>query len=145
MSLRLIALGPGALLAMLAMTQAPAIAQSAPAAQDGPLDSLARQVGQRSKPVQPSEFVRESRPNELNFVPVHSKRPEPQGKLLTPDELKAKERELDALRVSHDKEGDRKPLKAAYKPLVAPAPPKKAKPAPAAEPQPVKLDIPTLR
>ncbi len=135
-----------ALLAILALAQAHATASAeTAAAQDGPLDSLARQVGQRSKPVDSANFVRDSRPAELNYVPVHSKRPEPQGKLLTTEELKAKEHELDALHASHDKAGERRSVKATYKPLRAPAPPKKTQPRPTVEPQPVKLVIPTLR
>jgi hypothetical protein len=133
-----LSLARAALLALLALGLAPA------AAQDGPLDSLARQIGQRSQPVESADFVRDSRPAELGYVPVHSKRTEPPGKLLTPDALKAQERELDALRAAHDKAGERAPVKAAYKPLQAPRPPKKTETKPA-EPQPVKLVIPTLR
>lgn len=127
---------PAALLALLALAPA--------AAQDGPLDSLATSVGQRSKPVEPAGFVRDSRPSDLNYLPVHSKRPEPKGKLLTADELKAQERELDALRATHDKAGERRPARAAYRPLQAPGGAKKAESKPV-EPRPVTLAIPTLR
>ena len=130
-------LAPAVLLAVIALAPA--------AAQDGPLDSLATRVGQRSKPAESADFVRNSRPADLNYLPVHSKRPEPKGKLLSDDELKAQERELDALRAAHDKAGERTPVKAAYKPLKAPGQPKKTQPKPAAEPEPVKLVIPTLR
>jgi hypothetical protein len=113
--------------------------------QDGPLGALARQTGYRSKPVEAADFVRESRPAEMNYIPVHSKRPDAPGKLLTADELAAQERELDALKVNHDAIAKRPRSAVAFKPLQAPSPPKPVAPRPATEPQGVKLEIPTLR
>jgi hypothetical protein len=141
---------PFAVSALLGLAFGPssAFAQGAAPAQveqSGPLDAFARSLGQRAKPTQPADFVRETRPAELDFIPVHSKRSEPPGKLLTADELKAREHELDDLKAAHDKIGDRQHVKVVYKPLQAPNPPRKAAPAPASEPPAVKLDIPTLR
>jgi hypothetical protein len=95
-----------------------------PGEDDGPLAALARTTGLRSKPVEAPDFVRSSRPAETSFIPVHSKRPEAPGKLLTADELSAKERELDTLKASHDAIAKRPPSAVAYKPLQAPAQPK---------------------
>jgi len=132
---------------LLVPALSPACAQGAatpPVEQDGPLGALARQTGYRSKPVEAADFVRESRPAEMNYIPVHSRRPDAPGKLMTADELAAKERELDALKANHDGIAKRPRSAVAYKPLQAPAPPKLA-PRPATEPQGVKLEIPTLR
>ena len=108
---------------------ATAVAAPAHAEEDGPLSALARTTGLRSKPVEAAEFVRNSRPGEMDFIPVHSKRPEAPGRLLTADELSAKEHELDALKARHDTIAKRKPAKVVYKPLQAPAQPKGAAPA----------------
>lgn len=140
-------------LAILALGLAPAFAQGtgpAPARarveEQGALEGLARSTGLGSKPVEPAAFVRDSRPADMNYIPVHSKRPEAPGALLTADELKAKERELDALKANHDSIAKRSPGKVAYKPLEAPGRPKgAAAAAPAPQAPPVKIEGPTLR
>lgn len=145
-------------LAILALGLAPAFAQgtgSAPARakaeEQGALEGLARSTGLGSKPVEPAGFVRDSRPADMNYIPVHSKRPEAPGKLLTAEELQAKERELDALKANHDAIAKRSPGKVAYKPLEAPGRPKgagAAAPAPQTPPlqaAPLKTEGPTLR
>lgn len=139
---------------ILALGLSPVRAQgSAPApggaGQPGAVEGLAQRAGLGSKPVEPAGFVRESRPAELNYIPVHSKRPEAPGKLLTAEELKARERELDALKASHDAASSRAPNKVVYKPLQAPGQPKgavQAAPAVVATPAPpAKVEGPTLR
>ena len=138
-------------LVILALGLSPVSAQGAgpapaKAEQSGPLEGLARSTGMGSKPVEPAGFVRASRPAELNYIPVHSKRPDAPGKLLTADELKARERELDALKASHDAAANRTASKRAYRPLQAPGQPKGAAPAAAAaQATPVKVEGPTLR
>ncbi len=117
----------------------------AKAEQEGPLESFGQLIGLRSKAVTPADFVRESRPAESNFIPVHSPRPTTQDRLYTTDELRAKERELDALKATHDQLGGRPPAKVVYKPLQAPTP---SPVAPVRAPQPpaeVKLTIPQNR
>ena len=141
-------------LAILASGLSPAFSQGAGVSsgpdkgeQPGFLEGLARATGLGSKPVEPAEFVRNTRPSDLNYIPVHSKRPETPGKLLTADELKARERELDALKASHDSIGGRPPAKVVYKPLQAPGQSKGAAPAASAAPQaqPPKVEGPTVR
>ena len=120
-------------------------AAPAPAEQDGPFESLGRLVGLRPQPVKPAEFVRESRPAETNFIPVHTPRPNNHERILTNDELRAKERELDALKATHDQIGKRPPSTVAHKPLEAPAPPKGTPARTPQAPQDIKLVIPEAR
>ena len=124
----------------LAQGAAPASAE-----QDGPLESLGRLIGLRSKPVEPAEFVRETRPAETNFIPVHTPRPNNHERILTNDELRAKERELDALKASHDQIANRPPSKVAHKPLEAPVQPKGPPTRTQQAPQEIKLVIPEAR
>ena len=124
----------------LAQGAAPASAE-----QGGALDSLSRLIGLRSKPVEPAEFVRETRPAETNFIPVHTPRPNNHERIMTNDELRAKERELDALKAGHDQIAKRPPSKVAHKPLEAPAQPKGAPTRPQQVPQDIKLVIPEAR
>ncbi len=81
----------------------------------------------------------------MNFLPVHGKRPEAPGKLLSSEELQAKERELDALKASHDQIAQRPSSKVTHKPLQAPAPAKTAPPKAPEALQPPKIEIPTNR
>ena len=113
--------------------------------QDGPFESIGRMIGLRPKAVAPADFVRDSRPTESNFIPVHSPRPNTHERILTNDELHAKERELDALKASHDQIANRPAPRVAYKPLQAPAPPKSAPVKPGEVPPEVKLAIPEAR
>ena len=134
----------------LALGLSPAFAQgadprAAQAEQDGPFESFGRMIGLRPKPSAPADFVRDSRPAETNFIPVHSPRPNTHDRILTSDELQAKERELDALKASHDKLGNRTAPHVVYKPLQAPAPSKVAPAKPPQVPQEVKLAIPETR
>ena len=134
----------------LALGLSPALAQGAgPGAaqteQDGPFESLGRMIGLRPQPSAPADFVRDSRPAESNFIPVHSPRPNTHERILTNDELQAKERELDALKASHDKLGNRPATNVAHKPLQAPAPSKVAPATTQQVPQEVKLTIPETR
>ena len=64
---------------------------------------------------------------------------------MTNDELRAKERELDALKASHDQIAKRPPSKVAHKPLEAPAPPKGMPARTPQAPQDIKLVIPEAR
>ena len=76
-------------------------------------------------PVEPAPFVKESRPSKLDYIPVHSQRPEPKTAPLTLEQLKAKEAELDGVRRAHDQLAQRPATKVAYKPLAQE--PKKAR------------------
>ena len=77
----------------------------------------------RADPVEPADFVKRTRPPEdrLDYVPVGGPRPEPASKIMSFEELKAREAELDAIRARHDGIGGRKrpagPVKSvAYEP-----------------------------
>ena len=134
----------------LALGSPAAMAQgagSAPAQaeQDGPFESVGRMIGLRPKASATADFVRESRPAETNFIPVHSPRSNTHDRLLTNGELQAKERELDALMATHDHLGNRSATKVAHKPLQAPAPSKVPPPKPLQASQDVKLAIPEAR
>ena len=130
----------------LGLGLSPALAQgAAQTEQDGPFESFGRMIGLRPQPSAPADFVRDSRPAESNFIPVHSPRPNTHDRILTNDELQAKERELDALKASHDKLGNRPATIVAHKPLQAPAPSKVAPAKPQQVPQEVKLTIPETR
>ena len=120
-------------------------AAPAPTGQDGPLESLGRLIGLRPNPVEPAEFVRETRPAETNFIPVHTPRPNNHERIMTTAEVRAKERELDALKASHDQIGNRPTTKVAHKPLEAPAQPKAAPARTPQAPQDIKLVIPEVR
>ena len=135
---------------LIALGLSPALAQGAAPApaqteQDGPFESLGRMMGLRPNAAAPADFVRESRPPENNFIPVHIPRPNTHDRILTNDELQAKERELDALKAAHDKIGNRPSPNVAYKPLQAPAPSKVPAAKPQQVPTEVKLAIPETR
>jgi len=70
------------------------------------------------EPVEPAPFVKESRPAKLDYIPVHSPRPEPKTAPLTLEQLKAKEAELDRVRKAHDQLAERPSTRVAYKPLA---------------------------
>ena len=90
-----------------------------------PLEVISKGVKLRSDPVESADFVKASRPAELNYIPVGSARPEPASRVLNLDELRAKQAELEALQSRHDKIAGRKQAKVAYNP-IAQEPKKKA-------------------
>ena len=81
----------------------------------------------RADPVEPAEFVRRTRPPEdsLQYIPLGAAKAEPGSRLMTFDEIKAKEAELDGVRARHDRIGARPapkgPIKSvAYEPKSPP-------------------------
>lgn len=66
--------------------------------------ALPRLFKLRTVPPPAPDFVVKSRPPEgsLQFIPTGAARPAPSGKPLTPDEIRAKERELDSTRAKQD-------------------------------------------
>lgn len=87
----------------------------------------------RADPVEPADFVKKSRPSDdsLQYIPLGAAKPEPATRIMTFDEIKAKEAELDGVRARHDRIGARAapkgPVKSvAYAPKVLPV--KKPKP-----------------
>ena len=77
------------------------------------------------------DFVRRSRPPEerLQFIEPHSARAEPPGRLMTFQELAARERQLEAIRARHDRIGRRQRVAVKYNSVAVPPKPVAAKPA----------------
>jgi hypothetical protein len=111
-------------------------AGSAPAAPAGskrnpwanPLEVISKGVKLSTDPGEPAPFVKESRPEELNYKPVGGPRPQPAGRALSLDEMRAKEAELDAVRTDHARIAGHKTAKVAYNPIAQE--PKKKPPKP---------------
>ena len=92
---------------------AAALAQDAAPASPGVMNSLARQLKLAPAPVHSADFVEKSRPAEgsLHYIPTGSARPEPGGPaVLTADQIRAKEVELDALLARHNAIAHRAPV-----------------------------------
>lgn len=79
-----------------------------------PIDVISQGLKLRADPVEPKDFVRETRPSEdrLHFIPTGSPRPQPAGKIMTADQVKAKEAELEAILSRHDRLTGRRPTAA---------------------------------
>lgn len=109
-------------------TALPAVAQQAPASHpttpENPIEVISKGLKLRADPVEPADFVRQSRPAEdqLNYLSTGGHRPEPDNKILTPDQVKAKQAEMEALLARHDRIAGRKPAAktAANPPAVSP-------------------------
>jgi hypothetical protein len=97
--LRMCGLVGGMTLSLLALTAAPVFGQEA----DNPLMELARKAKLVAEPVEPKDFVKQSRPVETNFLPVGAMPPERQLKVKSPEELKAMQADLEAAALRHDK------------------------------------------
>ena len=90
-----------------------------------PLEAISQGLKLRADPVESKDFVRESRPTDLQYIPAGTPRPQPPTKVMSADQVKAKQAELEAMLVRHDRATGRKPTPArattgAAKP-VAPA------------------------
>ena len=80
----------------------------------------------RADPVEPMDFVKKSRPPEeqLQYLPITASKPEPEKRVMSFEEIKAKELELDGVRVRHDRIGGRAAPKTPLKTVAyAPKPP----------------------
>jgi len=113
--------GPGQAQSQRARTAAPATAAptaaAAPAAAapaSGPVESIFRGAKLSTTPVEPPDWVRQTRPAQTpDFIPVQRVRPEPSRAPMPPERVRQMEAELDALRARHDALGGRKPVKTA--------------------------------
>lgn len=79
-------------------------------AQSDEPSQLSRTLKIRTVPKPAPDFVVKSRPPEdrLQFIPTGSPRAVPRGQPLTPEQIRAKEGELDGLRARHDRIAGRK-------------------------------------
>jgi hypothetical protein len=79
-----------------------------------PLDVISQGLKLRADPVEPKDFVRETRPSEerLKYIPTGSARPQPAGKVMNAEQVKAKEAELEAILARHDRVSGRRPTAA---------------------------------
>ncbi|MDB5651585.1 MAG: hypothetical protein JWL62_3105 [Hyphomicrobiales bacterium] len=105
-----------------------AIGGCAQAQSDEP-GSVSRVLKLRTVPPPAPDFVVRTRPPEtsLNYIPTGAPRPMPAGKPLTPDEIRAKEAELDGLRSRQDRiAGRRSAPRAERSAADGGKPPKKA-------------------
>jgi hypothetical protein len=99
-----------AFLAALACT-VPAVAQDDKApGSDKPPSTILEQLKLKTDVGQMPDFVVKSRPppDSLHYIPVGSPPPEPAAPVLSVDEIKAEESELDGLRDRHDRLAHRK-------------------------------------
>jgi hypothetical protein len=91
---------------LIALMFSPCVAQE----ERSPLAGPAELLHQKTTVPPAADFVRTSRPpnSELNYIPTGSERPQPARPIMNPDQVKAMELELDALRGKHDKASGRK-------------------------------------
>jgi|GEM_PF-4718574 hypothetical protein len=74
-----------------------------------PLEAISQGLKLRADPVEPKDFVTGSRPTDMQYIPTGSPRPQPPSKVMTADQVKAKQAELEAMLVRHDRATGRKP------------------------------------
>jgi hypothetical protein len=86
---------------------AAALAQSAT-----PVDSLSKALKLKPDEPTPKDFVRQSRPpaETLRYVPINTPRADPPKSVMSPDEVRKMEADLDRVRTRHDAISGRKPL-----------------------------------
>jgi hypothetical protein len=123
-SLRLLALCAIALLsaAPVAAQQETGRAQNS----DNPFATILRGPRFTTTPMEPQDWVKQSRPADNQaYIPVGRAADQPQRKVMTPDEVRAKEAELDGVRAKHDRLAHRKPLTGQIGSATAPPLPKK--------------------
>ncbi len=96
-----------------APASAPGDAPAAAPPDDGIIKDLAKKAGLAADPGEPADFVVRSRPaGSQDFVPIGRKAFERRIKVKTPEELKAIEADLEAVRARHDA------LRATFAPAV---------------------------
>jgi hypothetical protein len=113
----------GAVVAAILVASPAARAQGA--SSSSPLDVVVNGMKLTTTPREPDDFVRKTRkPNEaLDYVPIAGERRDPAKRLMTGDEIRAREAELDAVRSRHDAVSRRRPatgrFRSAAPPVVA--------------------------
>ena len=83
-------------------------------AQPGFIDTILQGPKLRTDPVEPTDWVKARRPNELQEPVRVQPGAEPARKLLTPDEIRKIEGQLDTARARHDHLSGRKPTRGKF-------------------------------
>jgi hypothetical protein len=108
--------------ALLAVALAASIMSVQPGAAlaQGLLETLTQGPRLRTDPGEPADWVRASRPAVIpDAAGADVGARQPRRALLTPDDVRRKERELDALRVRHDRISGRKPATGKFRSAAA--------------------------
>ncbi|MDF2115438.1 hypothetical protein PY365_07655 [Roseiarcaceae bacterium H3SJ34-1] len=126
---RLISVRSFSLCAFALLSTLPVAAQQAGGSaqqSDNPFATILRGPRFTTTPMEPQDWVKRSRPADNQaYIPVGRNADQPQRRVMTPDEVRAKEAELDAVRAKHDRLAHRKPLNVRIGSATAPPLPKK--------------------
>ena len=101
------------------------------ASSSSPVDAIVHGLKLTTTPREPDDFVRKTRkPNEtLDYVPIAGERRDPAKRLMTGDEIRAREAELDAVRARHDAASRRRPAAGPFRSSAPPVVARKETPA----------------
>jgi hypothetical protein len=80
----------------------------------GFIDTILRGPKLRTDPVEPTDWVKARRPGEMQEPARVQPGAEPARKLLTPDEIRKIEAQLDTARARHDRLSERKPTRGKF-------------------------------
>jgi hypothetical protein len=126
---RFIAVCSLVLCAIALLSTAPVAAQQAAGSakqSDNPFATILRGPRFTTTPIEPQDWVKQSRPTDNQaYIPVGRNTDQPGRRVMTPDEVRAKEAELDGVRAKHDRLAHRKPLTGQIGSATAPPLPKK--------------------
>ena len=88
---------------------------------ENPLTTILRGPRFTTTLIEPKEWVKRSRPEgEQAYIPVGRNADISRRRIMTPDEVRAKEAELNAVQAKHDRLGHRKPMRGAIGSAAAP-------------------------
>ena len=86
----------------------------------GFVDTILQGPKLRTDPGEPADWVKSRRPNELQEPVRVQPRAEPARKLLTPDEIRQREAQLDAVRIRNEQLGGRQPVRGNFASAAGP-------------------------
>ncbi len=117
--------------ALLLAVPAASAQASGGGASPSPVDAIANGLKLTTTPREPEDFVRKTRgpQDSLGYVPVVGERREPAKRLMTGDEIRAREAELDAVRARHDASARRRPAAGPFRSAAPPVVARKETPA----------------
>jgi len=88
---------------------------------ENPFATILRGPRFTTTPMEPQDWVKRSRPADNQaYIPVGRPPDQPRRRVMTPDEVRAKEAELDAVRARHDRLAHRKSFKGQIGSATAP-------------------------